>query len=270
MRGTSGASLAAASERWEPVLRAAGAAGLALGKELFVVVATLDGSAQLRRGLTDPARAEQDKVALVGSVLAGADERVRDLVAGLARSRWAAEQDLADAVDQLGVDSLLAAAESRGRLETVEDEVFRLSRALTGAREVREALSDATVDPERRRTLIATLVDGRADPVTAALAEHATLALRGRRFMASLARYGERAAQRRRRLVAYVTSAAPLGPGQLDRLGTLLERSYGRAVQLNVMVDPAVVGGLRIQVGADVVDSTVLARLTDARRRLAS
>lgn len=270
MRGTSGASLASASQRWEPVLRTAGAGGLDLGEQLFAVVAALDGSAPLRRGLTDPSRAAADKAALANAVLRGSDGRVGDLVAGMVRARWASETDLADAIDTLGIDAVLASAEGRGALEHVEDELFRLSRALVVSREAREALSDARVAPQRRRALLAAVLDGRADPATAALAEHATVALRGRRFLASLAAYGERAALRRRRLVVAVSTAVPLQGSQLDRLGELLERAYGCAVQLNVTLDPAVIGGLRIQVGADVVDSTIVSRLADARRRLAS
>ena len=87
--------------------------------------------------------------------------------------------------------------------------------------------------------------------------------------MPTIAWYGSVAAERRKRLVAAVTSASVLTEAQETRLGALLERAYGRAVQLNVTVDPTVIGGLRIQVGADVVDSTVLSRLADARRRLA-
>jgi F-type H+-transporting ATPase subunit delta len=105
--------------------------------------------------------------------------------------------------------------------------------------------------------------------VTVVLARRATTALRGRRFVAALTEIGEVVAERRQRLVASVTSAVVLTQAQTDRLGALLERAYGRAVQLNVSVDPSVLGGLRIQVGADVVDSTVLSRLADARRRLA-
>lgn len=270
MRGTSGASLAAAQERFEPVLRSAGADGATLGEQLFAVVAALDGSGALRRSLADPSRDGEDKAGLVQAVLAdGFDERVVDLVAGVARSRWSSDADLPDALERLAVDATLAAAESRGALETVEDELFRLTRALVGQREVRQALSDATTDPTRRTALVDALLQGKADDVTRSLARRATIAPRGRRFVPTLTWYGDVAAERRRRLVASVTSGSILTAAQEARLGEILERAYGRPVQLNVTVDPAVVGGLRIQVGADVVDSTVLSRLADARRRLA-
>ncbi|WP_402466544.1 F0F1 ATP synthase subunit delta [Isoptericola aurantiacus] len=270
MRGTSGASLAAAQERFEPVLRSAAGEAATLGEQLFAVVTALDESGALRRSLADPSRDGEDKARLVAAVLDGRfDERVVDLVSGLARSRWSDESDLTDAVERLGLDAVLASAESRGALETVEDELFRLTRALAGQRETRQALSDQSASPERRAALADALVEGKVDPVTLLLVRRATTTLRGRRFVPTLLWYGDVAAERRKRLVAAVTSATVLTAAQEERLGGILENAYGRPVQLNVSVDPAVVGGLRIQVGADVVDSTVLSRLADARRRLA-
>ncbi|QJW36176.1 F0F1 ATP synthase subunit delta [Cellulosimicrobium protaetiae] len=271
MRGTSGESLTQARDRFEPVLRAAGEGALALGEQLFAVTAAFDESAPLRRSLADPSRSGADKAALVSAVLAsGFDERVVDLVSGLVRSRWSRDGDLADATERLGLDAVLASAEARGALEKVEDELFRTSRALVGQREARQVLSDDTTDPGRRAAFVHALLDGKVDRVTEVLAVHATRALRGRRFVPTLGWIGEVAAERRQRLVASVTSASVLTQAQLDRLAGLLERAYGRAVQLNVTVDHAVLGGLRVQVGADVVDSTVLSRLADARRRLVS
>ncbi|MFE7505073.1 F0F1 ATP synthase subunit delta [Promicromonospora sp. NPDC057488] len=269
MRGSSGASLTAAQERFEPVLRAAGADALTLGEQLLTLVSALDDSAALRRSLADPSREGEAKAGLVASLLGGFDERVVDLVSGLARARWSSDADLTDAVERLGLDAVLASAEARGALETVEDELFRLGRSLVGQREAKQVLSDASTAPERRVALVDALVGGKVDTVTQRLAQRATSSLRGRRFVQTISWYGEVAAERRNRLVAAVTSATVLTREQQDRLGALLERSYGKPVQLNVTVDPAVVGGLRIQVGADVVDSTVLSRLADAQRRLA-
>ncbi|WP_029253193.1 F0F1 ATP synthase subunit delta [Paraoerskovia marina] len=269
MRGTSGASLEQARELFEPILRDAGAEALELGRQLYTVVGALDGSATLRRSLTDPSRSGEDKAALVAGVLGGFDGRVVDLVSGLARSRWSEAVDLADALERLAVDAVLASAESRGALETVEDELFTLGRGLDGSREARQALSDDSVAPERRVALVAEVLHGTADEVTAFLAEQGTRALRGRRYPQVLRWLGEVAAERRGRLVASVTAAVPLTTEQQERISAALESAYGRAVQINVSIDPEVLGGLRVQVGADVIDSTIVARLADARRRLA-
>ncbi|GAB2472743.1 F0F1 ATP synthase subunit delta [Xylanimonas ulmi] len=270
MRGTSGASLAAAVGRLDQVLGAAGDGAMALGEQLFAVVDALDSSAALRRALTDPSLPAASKQAVTARVLAsGFDPRVVDLVSSMAAARWSADKDLPDAIERLAVSATLTDAAQRGTLESVEDEVFRITRALQGQREARRALSDPASKPERRIALVDALLADKTDPVTLAIARRATTALRGRRFVAALIDVGHVIAERRERLVATVTSAVELTEAQSARLNSLLEQAYGRQVQVYVTQDPAVVGGLRIQIGADVVDNTVLSRLADARRRLA-
>lgn len=270
MRGTSLASLTAAQERFAPVLTAGGKQAAELGEQLFAVVDALDSSGSLRRTLSDPALPADAKTGLVRSVLASLDERVVAAVSDLVSARWTSEEDLADAVEQLGFDAVLASAEASNELERVEDELFRITRSLVGQREVRSALFDPRGTRENRVKLVDNLLEGKVTDATLQVARRATASPRGKRFVATLGDVAELAAERRQRLVASVTSGSELSQAQMDRLGSILQQAYGRDLQLNVTVDPEILGGLRIQVGADVVDSTVLARLADARRRLAS
>jgi F-type H+-transporting ATPase subunit delta len=69
-------------------------------------------------------------------------------------------------------------------------------------------------------------------------------------------------------MVAVVTSAVPLSDGQKRRLGAALAKLYGRPMHLNLDVDPEVVGGIRVQVGDEIIDGAVADRLEDARRRI--
>lgn len=270
MRGTSAASLRGVSTGFEPVLRAAGDQAATLGAQLHAVVDALDSSGSLRRALSDPSRDPAAKAGLVTGLLGGkVDDRVTEAVAALARARWSAESDLVEAVDELATDAVLASAQASGTLEQVEDELFRFERVLAGQRDLRRALTDRAAAAADRGALARRLLEGRVQPATLQLVERLAIAPRGRSVSAHLAAIGDLAARRRQRLVATVTVAAPPTTAQTDRLSGLLERAYGRAVQLNVSVDPEVVGGMRIQVGDEVVDSTVLARLDDARRRLA-
>ncbi|QTE28753.1 F0F1 ATP synthase subunit delta [Pengzhenrongella sicca] len=270
MRATSRVSLEEATARFDPVLRGAGVRASELGEQLFALVDALDGSGSLRRTLTDPSIDGDAKAGLSRAVLARATPEVIDLVDSLVRSRWSAEADLAEAIEELGFQAVLASAEADDELVRVEDELFRITRALIGQREVRRALFDTTVAADRRIALVDQILAGRAAPVTALIARRATAHPRGRRFAATLGHAGDLAAARRNRLVASVTSAAELSDAQRDRLAAILGQAYGGQVQLNVTVDAGVIGGLRIQIGSDVVDSTVLSRLDDARRRLAS
>lgn len=270
MRGTSAASLDRVGAIFEPVLVAAGEDAATLGGQLFAVVDALDSSGSLRRALSDPSRSGDDKARLVAGLLKGkVDDRVADLVAGLARARWSAEQDLVEGLEVIAFDALLASAQARGELEQVEDELFRFERLLVGQRELRRALTDRAAAPANRAALVRRLLEGKVTPATLQAVERLAVAPRGRSVTAVLELVGRLAARRRQRLVAVVQVAAPPSLTQLDRLSGLLERVYGRPVQLNVSVDPQVIGGMRIQVGDEVVDSTVLARLDDARRRLA-
>jgi len=69
--------------------------------------------------------------------------------------------------------------------------------------------------------------------------------------------------------VAVVRVARELPDGDLERLRTALTAQYGRDLHLNVVVEPELIGGLRVEIGDDVIDGTVASRLHDARRRLA-
>jgi F-type H+-transporting ATPase subunit delta len=270
MRGTSQASRDAAIDRFLPVLTAAGAKASALGEDLYGVVDVLDSSGALRRALTDPAAAPDAKSTLAKRLLKGkVDKRVTDVVSDLARSRWARERDLGDAVEDIALDAVLAGAQHEGVLETVEDELFRLDRILVGQRRLRQALEDVKAAGEARSSLVDTLLAGKVTDRTLQLVERIAARSRGRSVNTALVEIGARAAARRARLVASVTSASVLSAAQQKRLQALLEKMYDRPLQLNIAVDPALLGGLRIQVGSEVVDATVLGRLDDARRRLA-
>ena len=270
MRGISAASLKAVAREFEPVLVAAGTQGTILGAQLFAVVDALDSSTSLRGALSDPARTGDAKAGLVVGLLSGKmDDRVVGVLSSFARARWASENDLPEAVEQVAADAVLAAAQSTGTLELVEDEIFRFGRLLVGQRDLRRALTDRGAPAESRAALVHRLLAGKVRPITLQLVERAAFAPRGRTMASMLGLLGRLAARRRELLIALITAASAFSPEQVDRLTALLERTYGRPVQLNVLIDPEVVGGLRMEVGSEVVDATLLARLDEARRRMA-
>jgi F-type H+-transporting ATPase subunit delta len=268
MRGTSRESLQGVADRFEPVLLAAGTDAAGLGEEMFALVDALEGSGSLRRTLTDPSIDGEAKAGLARRLLGGARPQVVDVVADLVSQRWSTEDDLTEGIEELGFWALLASADAAGELERVEEELFQLTRALVDQRPVRQALADTTASAERRTALVDQILGAGAAEGTRRVARRAAVSGR-RRFIETLTHVGALAAARRRRVVASVTSRTELTPAQRDRLAAILEQAYGSQIQVNVSVDPAVLGGLRVQVGADVVDATVLSRLDDARRRLA-
>lgn len=270
LRGVSRESLAAGQERLETLLAAPGTNAAALAEDLFGVTGALAANPGLRRALTDPSREGEAKAGLISRLLSGkVSGSALDLLAGLVRSRWSGGNDLTDAVEAMAVSSCLAAAEAAGRLDSVEDELFRFSRTIAGDQGLRDAFSARTEGADRKADLVRTLLTGKAAPETVRLAQQAAALPRGLRTEQVLEGFVEAAAQRRKQLVAEVTVAVPLDARQRERLATSLQRLYGRAIRLNVDIDPAVVGGVRVSVGGEVVDGTVAARLAEARRRLA-
>lgn len=71
------------------------------------------------------------------------------------------------------------------------------------------------------------------------------------------------------RIVATVHTATPLSAAQRTRLGESLAQRYGGQVSINEVIDPSVLGGLRVQVADDVIDGSISARLADLRQKLA-
>jgi F-type H+-transporting ATPase subunit delta len=171
-------------------------------------------------------------------------------------------------MELLAVEAVVAAAEKAGRLDALEDELFRAGRIIAGSRQVRVSLGDRAAPVDRRVQLTEDLFGGKVADETMRLIRQAVVAPRGRSLDQSLETYGAVAAERRSRLVATVTAAAPLTEEQRERLSAALARAYGHDVHLNVEVDPEVVGGLRVEIGDEIIEGTVLAKLADARRRL--
>jgi len=270
MQGSSRASLASAEERLEALLGAPDVDRTAIADGLFAVAGLLDGNVSLRRALTDPSQEGSAKAALATRLLEGRlPSDVVDLVAGLSRSRWSQARDLADAIEQLAVTSLVAAAEAEGRLDRVEDELFRFGRTVMASPQLRGPLADRTASTERKTRLVDDLLAEKVAPETLRLVRQAVLEPRGLNLESALTRYGQLAARRREQLVARVVVALPLEEAHRQRLSQALQQMYGRRVHLNVDVDPDVLGGIRVEIGDEVLDGTVLRRLDDARRRLA-
>jgi F-type H+-transporting ATPase subunit delta len=266
MRGASGQALVELRDRLEGSLGAADAA--AVGEELFAVASLVRSEAGLRRVVTDISTAGDAKAELVRGILGDkVSPTTLDVVTDAVRRRWTATRDLADALEHLGVVAVVRSA-GDADAERLADEIFAVGRLVEENPELRSALADPARSQSDRRTLVAGLLDGRALPSTVALAGQA-LSGSYRSVSVALEEFSKVAAAVHDERVAKVRVAQPLTDQELGRLGQALSQQYGRDVHLNVVVEPGLLGGLRVEIGDDVIDGTVAARLDEARRKLA-
>ena len=240
-----------------------------IGEETLAVVGVLAENVALRKTLADSSESAEKKQhllrALFSTRTADAVLRIADAAVG---QRWARTQDLVTSLEVAGVTAIAAAAQATGRLGEVEEEIFRFARLLESNHDLSRAL-DSQAQDESKRALVNDLLSGKAQPETITLVEQASLHPRGLRVATALDQYSDILAARQQRSVADVTVAKPLSESQTDRLQAALSASYGRELVLNVQVDPEVLGGVRVKVGDEMMNSTVADRLADVQRKLA-
>jgi F-type H+-transporting ATPase subunit delta len=270
MIGASRTSLAALREAVNARFDGADAAGLAAdGQSILSFAGLLGRERTLRQTLADPAMAAGAKRSLLQRLLEGrVGTGAFDLIVETADQRWSTDRDMVDAMDEAGASLLLMSAEKDGRLDRVEEEIFRFGRIIDSTPDLQMALTNPAVDEHSKSAIVSQLLDGKADPLTVLLLQTATTELHGRPVQTAVADVSALAAQRRGRVVAEVRTATPLSDEQAARLTAALGRIHHREVQLNVTVDPSIVGGLEVRVGDEVIDGTLSTRIEAARRRL--
>jgi F-type H+-transporting ATPase subunit delta len=270
MRGISRASIAQVEEQLPP-LTGTPQRATALGNELFAVAGLLAGQAALRRALTDPSRSAEARAGLASAVLSGkVSADCLSLVSSAAAARWSAPGDLTDAIEELAVQAIVAAAEQERRLDDVEDELFRFGRMVASHPELRIALTNPFVPADAKRQLLSELLAARITSEALRLITQAAVNPLGRSLDVSLEEYAKLAARRRERLVAEVHVAVPLTAQQRERLAAVLASAYGHQVHLNIVLDPKIAGGMTVRVGDELVDGSLATRLAEARRRMAA
>lgn len=236
--------------------------------ELFAVVDLLESQHTLRRSLSDPSGSPEERAALAkrlfGSRISAPASAVLDLVV---RAAWPSGRRLVEAVERQGVRALLRGAKASGELARVQAEIHTVATTVTSNPELSDALRNRAYPLESRRELLARLTAGKVSPTTTVLLRRAAAA-RLRTVPLTIDSYLEMAAGLGNERVAKVTVARPLDEARLERLRRALVAQVGGPVAMQVQVDPSVIGGVNVQLGDDVIESTVAGRLEDARRLL--
>jgi F-type H+-transporting ATPase subunit delta len=164
--------------------------------------------------------------------------------------------------------ALFQVARAEGALEAVEDELFRFARIVENETRLRESLTDVGLPPEQRVKMVQELLGPKASPHTTNIISFLVQQGRARELSKIIDSLVELAAEERNKAVAEVRSAVPLDGDTRDKLKDAIARATGKQVELKVLVDPAVVGGLLVRVGDQVFDGTVRRRLQMAREHI--
>ena len=167
-------------------------------------------------------------------------------------------------------EALFSVARAEGVLATVEDELYSFAKGLEQHTALREALTDAALPTENKKAVIAEVLGERANPVTVSLLGFIVDADRAREIPAIVERLAQVASTERDHALAEVRSAVELSEAQRDRIAQALTAATGRTVDVKVVVDPSVVGGIVARVGDEVFDGSVSSRLESAKQHLGS
>ena len=241
-----------------------------IGNELFTITKVLDDSIQLERALTDPSRPVADKVAVLKELLGdNAHPMTMEIMTDLVSRRWSRARDIANAVEDFGVDAMMYYADATDATLQVSIELSELHSALLNLPVVRSKLYDYQATSEARVRLFREVFSGKTlNKVTMRLAEHATCNLRRRRYLETIQWLINKFSRHMGESMVTVTTATPLKKEQIKRLVEVYSAKVGHPVHINSVVDPTVLGGMRIQVGDEVTDNTVVAQLQNLHRKV--
>jgi F-type H+-transporting ATPase subunit delta len=165
-------------------------------------------------------------------------------------------------------NALFAAAKDRGKLDAIRDQLGQFADALADNREMQlfffspyfssaekeDGLKKAVAEAEPELlNFLELLIEKHRMPVL----------FRIRRQFDALW------AKENKRLGVTVTSAVELDREIVERIGSEIEQQTGNAVELQSKVDPDILGGLVVQVGNMVLDTSIRNRLEKLRKSVA-
>ncbi|WCC80924.1 ATP synthase F1 subunit delta [Cutibacterium equinum] len=236
--------------------------------EIFAVVDILARERGLRRSLSDTSSEAKARQRLVDAVFGSkVSADCKELLDATTTCTWRSPVALTRALERQGVRAVLRRAQQADRLETVADELFGINRLVRGQASLQMAIADPNRSGQDRQELLTTLVGDRVGEDTLLLARRAVVSSEAS-FEHVVDGYLGIASELAERKRAIVTTARALTDAQRAEMVKQLERITGSPIELSEIVDPAVLGGALINLGDEVIDSTVAHRLDQARQEL--
>lgn len=233
--------------------------------ELFSAARAIGETSALSGALADSAAPADSRAGVVAAVFSAASAPTKAVLSTAVSQRWSSAADLVDGVEELAI----RAAAIAGAKEDIEGELFGFTRVIAENPELELALGSRLGENAAKGDLVRTLLAGTTSEATTLIVSSLVSQPRGRRVRQLLRRAARIVSAQHERVVATVHTAQALSAEQRTRLQNWLQDRYGSAVSLNEVIDPAIVGGVRIQVADDVIDGSISARLAELRQKLA-
>jgi F-type H+-transporting ATPase subunit delta len=273
MRSASRRALKSVTDRFDTIAKDLDNQGLEkLSGELVSVAKMLDGEIVVTRYLTLPSEDAAPRIRLLERLFSGkVGDPALELLRAAVSERWSANADLIDAVEHVSRQALLEVAAREDRVDEVEDQLFRFARILEAQPRLSVLLGEYGAPAEGRVELLRNVLKsatGRSNRITNALLSQTIELLRGQSADDAVMFLAEAAVARRNEVVAQVSAAAEPSDAQRTRVTEVLSRIYGHPVAVQLQIDPALLGGLLISVGDEVIDGTLSSRLTAAEAQL--
>jgi F-type H+-transporting ATPase subunit delta len=242
-----------------------GKTDLATGEQLLAAGRAIGESSPLLAALADPSAAAADKASIITTIFSSVTKQAKELLVSVVSSRWSSGDDLLAGIEELGFRVLADSAKK----PVIESELFSFGEAVNSDAELELAVSSKLGSNAAKLALVESLVGSKASKETVAILGHLVQQPRGRRIAELLRHAASIVADQAGLSVATVTTATKLDAKQLERLGKGLAKTYGRDLRINQVVDPTLLGGVRVQIGDDVIDGSVASRLKELRLQLA-
>lgn len=175
---------------------------------------------------------------------------------------------MADEIIRGYAEALFRVVQAEGDLELVEDELYRFGKVLESNHELKQALSDQSIDRTQRAKILDELLADKVSVHTLGLLSFVVDQGRGRQLPQILEQTSSLAAEARQAVVAEVRTAVELDDSQQEELARALSKATGKKVEVKVILDPSVIGGVVAKVGDTVIDGSIKRRLDQLKEQV--